>query len=140
MGWGFSITCESCDYEENINLGIGMMFPCFEHLMEMLPSKKRKTIRQILKGRPTPGATMFSHELFFCPNCRSFHSRLDYTILCADDQTSITPPGFRCSHCRKKLEECSEEEADGLRDRIGEFPCPKCHGFNLKIESEWMWD
>jgi Zn finger protein HypA/HybF involved in hydrogenase expression len=141
MGWGFCIECNSCDYEEYISLGVGMMYcPSFENLMEFLPSKKRKKILKILEGRPTPDLVEFSEELFFCPSCRSFHSRLDYTIFCSDDHSSITPVRFRCKHCRKKLEKCSEEEANRLKERIREYPCPKCHEISLKIGSAMMWD
>jgi len=141
MGSGFCIECNSCDYEEIISLGVGMAYsPCFENLMEILPSSSRRRILRLLKDRPVPEHATFSDELFFCPSCRSFQSRLDYTIFCSDDHKPITPLGFRCKHCRKKLEKCPEEKAEELRDRIGECPCPKCHGPNLKIEMEMMWD
>jgi len=140
MGWGFGIECNSCDYEEIITLGVGMICPCFEHLMQILPAQSRGRILRLLEDRPEPLDAMFSNELFFCPNCRCFKSRLDYTIIFPDDLPSITPPGFRCGYCRKKLEKCPEEKAEELRERIGVYPCPKCHGLHLKIESEMMWD
>jgi len=129
MGYGITIKCTSCDYEETFMLGVGMKYFSLENVISQVSSARREKVLDILHHHAVGGVS-YEHKIFICPNCKTLGERFDYSIFYDDGQ--LYKPYFRCSKCRRKL--------IPLKEPISSLHCSKCGEATLLSHETVIWD
>jgi len=129
MGYGITVECASCDYQETFMLGVGMMYGSLENVITQVSPARREEVIDILRNHAVEG-TEYEHKLFICPNCNNLGERFDYSIFYDDGQ--LYEPYFRCSECRTKLVP--------LEESIKAIRCSRCGESTLASHETVMWD
>lgn len=129
MGYGITVECASCDYQETFMLGVGMMYWSLENVISQVSVARREEVVDILHHHAVEG-TEYEHKMYICPNCNTLGERFDYSIYY--DEGRIYQPYFRCSKCRTKLV--------ALEEPISSLQCSKCGNTSLTSHETVMWD
>ncbi len=150
MGQNFKIGCTNCNYEENLSIGIGMLYRPdllldFKSEMNPLPSiiGSKKTLEEIRKLTEKKDLTIYGEygfDVYRCPQCNHFFERFTITLKHTDGLFRVE---YECPTCKMKLEpilvngQLEEENYD-----ISKYPCPICGKYSLeqRFDELVMWD
>ena len=135
------ISCSNCDYSKEFQLGVGMVYHSFDNVWDVIPSRRRLEIKEILQNHKVVEGD-FSHRLYHCHNCNELYERFYYKTTSNEEKTYETK--FMCRLCGTELVpvevlETDENEEDILL--IESLPCPKCKEKSLAIgDTITLWD
>ncbi len=131
MGSGIIVRCESCDYDKEFYLGVGMMYSSLENVIDCVDHWRRAEVLEILQNHKVTQRD-YEHKLYACMNCaglyEKFHVKIDY------DGGKVYETDFICGKCKSGLVEL--EDTRGVENR----PCPKCNQKTLRVEEAVLWD
>ncbi|MBQ3375723.1 MAG: hypothetical protein IJG49_04865 [Erysipelotrichaceae bacterium] len=151
MGQGYLVKCRNCNYEELLNLGVGMFFP----------GEYRKLIKMIEDGEygaepaeyflNNPGAVVDAQlELYYCSECHNYEVDYNLSLYRHKDNREISNGYWLkqedydreyvfvkaykhiCNRCGKHMHKIRESEMNNL-------VCPEC-GKPLEVSTGVMWD
>lgn len=131
MGSGIIVHCESCEYEREFYLGLGMMYSSLENVIDCLDHWRRAEVLEILQNHKVEKRE-YEHKLYGCANCAGlyerFYVKIDY------DSGKVYETDFKCGKCKSGLVEI--EDISEVSNR----PCPRCNQKNLRVEESILWD
>jgi DNA-directed RNA polymerase subunit RPC12/RpoP len=131
MGYGFDIECESCNYSDSFQIGVGMMYGRLENVIDCVPSSLRAKVLEILREHDVT-CRDYGHKLYVCSHCNAlsdqFYLRIEY------DESETFEISFECRKCKAPLEEAPDNFD------FEQWPCPRCGSRTLKTCDELMWD
>ena len=131
MGSGIAIHCESCKYEKEFYLGVGMMYSSLENVIDCLDQWRRAEVLEILQKHKVEKCD-YEHKLYGCSNCaglyEKFYVKIDY------DAGKGYETDFICGKCKSDL-----VELEDIRE-VHNRTCPKCNQMTLHVEETVLWD
>ena len=131
MGTGITVHCESCNYYREFYLGLGMMYPSLENVIDWVDQWRRTEVLEILQNHKVERRN-YENKLYGCTNCAGlyerFYVKIDY------DGGEVYETDFMCGRCKSRLVEI--EEFGEVNNR----PCPRCNQKTLSVEENILWD
>lgn len=132
MGTSISVTCRSCKYTQEFQLGVGFMFYSLQAVLDCVRSKKvRQEIQTLLNEHKIREET-FSMDVFCCDKCNGLHNHLFVDLFYDDGQKYEAV--YKCPKCRKPMRKID------IHCHSGEWPCPGCGNKFLEVVEKIMWD
>lgn len=131
MGSGIAVQCQSCDYDKEFYLGVGMMYSSLENVIDSVHYRERPEVLKILQNHKVEKCD-YEHKLYACTKCAGlyerFYVKIDY------DGGEVYETDFICGKCKSGLVEVEDISAANNR------PCPKCNQKTLRVEETVLWD
>ena len=131
MGSGIIVHCESCNYEKEFYLGVGMMYSSLENVIDCVDHLRRAEVLEMLQNHKVEKSD-YEHKLYGCKNCAGlyakFYVKIDY------DDGKVYETDFKCGKCKSSLVEIEDINA------VGNRPCPSCNQKTLQVEESILWD
>lgn len=143
MGSGIYALCQNCGYKRNFNLGVGMAYSSLENVIDLVPSKDRELVLDILRNHKVIQCAYW-HRLFRCQSCNRLYGR--FYVRIEYDNNKVYELKFNCSKCKTELQVVDAVEIlENMEDELDEeglknYPCPKCGKTELSFHMDILWD
>ena len=134
MGHGNFVICESCGYQREFMLGVGMMYGSLQNILEFMDKRSSDEVSKILSEYPDPHYETDGHCVYQCRDCFSLQEKL-HLLIYDKEEKLIYRTQSNCSKCKIKRKRVKEK--DGLLHQI---ICPKCKNKELFVNGGLCWD
>jgi hypothetical protein len=131
MGSGYVLHCSNCLFEQNVYLGVGMLYFSLENVVGQLHPSRRARVLDILTDHSVE-KTDYWKALYRCEKCGRFYNRL-YARIEYDDG-KVYETRYKCPKCRRLL-----KEVPGDFDPTT-VACPSCGESCLEVQGDILWD
>ena len=142
MGSTIGVGCQSCDYNKEFEIGIGMRYSPgnimdYKSEFALLPDliKSKKTLAIIMDLVENMNAVLsdgYGHGIYRCKKCDSLYER--FYIHLEHDEGSYEIK-YKCSKCKSNLTRIKRKKIDFTK-----YPCPKCMNYTLYENMFALWD
>ena len=136
MGSGYFINCESCTYQKEFLIGVGMSHGSLENIILSTNKNDQKKIKEILSQDKNINLESNGYSIFQCEKC--FYLSNKFHIQLKLNKKSVFNNNPDCKKCNVRMKKINIDENLAQLKTIKN--CPKCKSEKILTSESMLWD